>query len=354
MKEFVFILTSLNDPHYRKRVEEFIENGYKVTVYGFKRKGQTLQNLPYNPIILGEIKERSYHARLSLFRTSIKSIAPNCKGKMIFYSSLDVAIFGKLYIDSPYLYEVCDLTELTIGNKLIRNLMSFINRRVIKKSIKTIVTSEGFIEYFGSGLSDKFYLIPNKLSPNIPVFAENERELGTLVRIGFVGVIRFETIYKFIKVCAEYGRNIEVHLYGIYSDGDKWAKKTRELKAANIYYHGKFKNPEDLPGIYENIDMLLCAYTPSLSVMYAEPNKLYEAIYFRCPIIVSENVFLGNKVKHLGVGYTIDSLDERYIVQFLESLNNTDYQRKIEACKAIPQKECLNNNQPFFDFINTL
>lgn len=354
MKEFVFILSSLNDPHYRKRVEEFIDNGCKVQVYGFKRKGQVLQNFSYKPIVLGEIQERNYTARLNLFRTSIKSIAPNCKGKTIFYSSLDVAIFGRIYIDSPFIYEVCDLTELTIGNTLIRNLLSCINKRVIKKSIKTIITSEGFAEHFGKKLKEKFYLIPNKVSPNIPHFIEKNHALTNIIKIGFVGVIRFETIYNFIKVCADYGRNIEVHLYGIFSEGDEWAVKTKELKANNIYYHGRFKNPDDLPNIYENIDMLLCAYTPNLGVMYAEPNKLYESIYFRCPIIVSENVFLGEKVKRLGVGYVINSMNEKSIVQFLESLNNDDYQRKIEACKAVPQEDCLNDNQAFFDYIMTI
>ena len=42
MKEIVFILSSLNDPHYRKRVEEFMDHGYEVTVYGFKREGREL------------------------------------------------------------------------------------------------------------------------------------------------------------------------------------------------------------------------------------------------------------------------------------------------------------------------
>lgn len=354
MKEFVFILSSLNDPHYRKRVEEFIENGYRVHVYGFKRKGQTLPDLPYKPTVLGEIEERNYYARLNLYRTSIKSIAAKCKDKIVFYSSLDVAIFGRIYIKSPYVYEVCDLTELTIGNRIIRNLLSRVNKRVIRKSLKTIVTSEGFIEYFGSQLTEKFYLIPNKVSPNIPASIEKDRRLGDVIKIGFVGVIRFETIYHFVKVCAEYGNNIEVHLYGIYSDGDRWAQKTKNILGENIFYHGSFNNPVDLPSIYNQIDMLLCAYTPCLSVQYAEPNKLYESIYFRCPIIVSENVFLGDKVNRLGVGYVIDSMNEKQIRKFLEGLNDRDYQLRVSACKSISHNECINVNNTFFDFVKTI
>ena len=352
--EFVFILSSLNDPHYRKRVEEFIERGYNVQVYGYKRKGHPMPDLSFSPIILGEIQERNYSSRLKLFKNTIKNIAPSCKGKIIFYSSLDVAIFGRMYIDSPYLYEVCDLTELTIGNSIVRNLLSLTNRRIIKKSIKTIITSEGFSEYFGDKLSHKLFLIPNKISPNVPNSYHKKRQLGEIIRIGFVGVIRFETIYRFIKACADYRQNIEVHLYGIYSEADEWAIKTRELRADNVYYHGPFSNPTDLPTIYDNIDLLLCAYTPSLGVMYAEPNKLYESIYFRCPIIVSSNVFLGEKVKRLSVGYAINSMDEKSIMAFLESLNDVDYQQKIASCKLIPQEACLNDPKLFFEFIDTL
>lgn len=354
MKEITFILSSLNDPHYRKRIEEFQENGYKVTVYGYKRKGQVLPELPYEPVILGEIQERNYKARLNLFRKSIKSISSKCKGKIVFYSSLDVAIYGRMYIDSPYIYEVCDLTELTIKNIVIRKVLSFINKKTIENSIITIVTSEGFIEYFGEKLSKKICLIPNKVSPNIPPSHEKKYHLGEVIRIGFVGVIRFESIYHFVKASAEYGNNIEIHLYGIYSEADEWSNKIRTLQSDNIYYHGPFKNPVDLPNIYKNIDLLLCAYTPSLGVMYAEPNKLYESIYFRCPIVVSDNVFLGEKVKRLGVGYAIDSMNEKAIIKFLKSLNDADYQRKINACMNIPQDECLNKNQKFFDYIKLI
>ena len=64
MKEIVFILSSLNDSHFRKRVEEFMDKGYQVKVYGFKRKGQNLPLLRYTPIILGEIENRNFTARL--------------------------------------------------------------------------------------------------------------------------------------------------------------------------------------------------------------------------------------------------------------------------------------------------
>ncbi len=356
-KDIVFILSSLNDSHFRKRVEEFIDNGYQVKVYGFRRKGQNLSDLRYKPVILGEIENRNFSARLSLFNRSIKGIAKECKGKLCFYSSLDIALFAKLYIKAPYIYEVCDLTELTISNPLLRKALTKVNTSVIKKSQKTIITSEGFAEYFSKLPQNKFYLIPNKVSADMPPFEDKKRELNIdKIKIGFAGVIRFESIYHFVKACADYGKNIEMHLFGIYSDADDWAEKTKQIEKCNenVVFHGRFSNPGDLPSIYEGIDLVLCTYPPTLGVKYAEPNKLYEAIYFRCPIIVSEKVFLGDKVKRLNIGYVIDAMDEEKIKDFLKSLNAYDYQLKVDACKSIPQNDCINRNNDFFKLIESI
>lgn len=92
----------------------------------------------------------------------------------------------------------------------------------------------------------------------------------------------------------------------------------------------------------------------NIGALHAEPNKLYESIYFRCPIIVNEKTFLGQKVQKLGIGYVINSMDEEQITVFLNSFNNEDYKKKIMACECIPQVYCLNINDSLFDYIRSL
>ena len=36
--QIIFIVPSISDSHYRNRIIEFIDKGYTVNVYGFKRK----------------------------------------------------------------------------------------------------------------------------------------------------------------------------------------------------------------------------------------------------------------------------------------------------------------------------
>jgi len=235
--------------------------------------------------------------------------------------------------------------------------LSYVNELSILHSLKTIITSEGFVSYFSNIPSEKFYLIPNKVSHEIPIYEYKKKIFNQKkIKIGFVGVIRFESIYHFVKVCAEYGKNIELHLFGIYSNADEWSKRIKDIaeRYDNVIFHGRFSNPKDLPYIYDSINMVLCTYPPTLGVKYAEPNKLYEAIYFRCPIIVSEKVFLGDKVRRLNIGYVIDAMNEDSIKDFLKNITESDYYKMVKACEAISQNDCLNSNDDFFKGIEEL
>lgn len=356
MKEIVFILSSLCDPHYRKRVEEFVEQGYKVTVYGFKRRNQDMQTFPCSVNSMGEISNFNYYNRIAVYKKAFKKIAPECNGKLCFYSSLDVALFARLYIKSKYLYEICDLTELAIKNNIVRRLLVAANKYYINKSQLTIFTSEGFLDFYKNLSAEKYVVVPNKVSPHCPHFECVERSLENRekIRIGFVGMVRYETTYNFIKVCVENFPNIEMHIYGLYSDGDKYAGLVKSMmgKYENLFYHGKFRNPDELPDIYKEIDLLLCTYTPEPSVIYAEPNKLYEAIYFRCPIIVNSNTFLSRKVKRLGIGYSVNALNSSEVYDLLSGLSAEKYNELYLNCAKIPQSECLNINDEMFEKIS--
>ena len=94
--------------------------------------------------------------------------------------------------------------------------------------------------------------------------------------------------------------------------------------------------------------MLLCAYPPSNGRLFAEPNKLYESIFFNCPIIVSKGTFLGNKVEELGIGFAIDSMNNESITTFLNSLPDMDYVEKVEYCSNYSKEECIDRYDYFF------
>ena len=108
-----------------------------------------------------------------------------------------------------------------------------------------------------------------------------------------------------------------------------------------------------MPEIYNNIDVVIALYdVDSVNVLYAEPNKLYEAVYFKKPIIVSSGTYLAEKVNRLGIGFDIDATDSANIDTFISGLTEQKINKKVMNAEKIDRREAINDNPALFEFIN--
>lgn len=361
MSTIVFILSSSVNQNGIKRIDEFIERGYDVKVYGFNRGVKYSNKSKYTNInILAAFSNNQpYLKRLGIMRKGIKSVLKETEGKDCVYYLIgpDVAMIFTLICDKKYIYEEPDLVHTYINNRYIRNILERIDKRIIRKSILSVFRSDGFPTYhFGNNIPDNCTVITNRLNKDIQRFPIAEKEGINLehIKIGFVGGIRFKSIKNFAQVFCERFPNSEFHFYGIL-DTDKEKQLFKPLeKLANCYFHGSFKNPDDMPSIYSNIDLLLSTYDVEFeNVRYAEPNKIYEAIYFETPIIVSKGTFLGDKVSRLGIGYVVDPLNEEEIVSFVNELTTDSVRERIANMQRIPKEELINRNDSFFRLLDS-
>lgn len=356
--KIVFIINSIKQARCIRRVQEFKDAGYSTEVYAFDRSDDKRKMPDIEARVIGLIQNGSaYLDRLRMMRNVMRELKLDQKGGNVIYYlfSFDVSLaFLSLHPfgNHRYIYEVSDLEELKISNLFIRKMIVFLNKKMMLGAMLNVFTSTGFKDFYRTIPDEKITVVPNRISSLCPATGDIQRSILNInkIRIGFVGIIRYETILHFAKVVANDFPEIELHFYGIISRGDPYALEVEKLceSADNLFLHGAYESPGDLPNIYDNIDFVLSTYPPIPSVIYAEPNKLYEAIYFRCPIIVGKDTFLGRKVENLGIGYVIDAMNENAIKDFLASLNENDYQKKVVGCRAIPQKDCLNTNDEFF------
>lgn len=193
-------------------------------------------------------------------------------------------------------------------------------------------------------------LLENKLNPSILNFEVKPKKVfsSETISIGFVGGPRFDSVYNFIDVfCRKFPQGV-FHIYG-----GPVTEQFEELKKyKNCIFHGFFKNPNDLPEIYSSIDVVVATYdTKFENVRYAEPNKIYESIYFETPIVVSSGTFLADKVKRLGIGFDINAMDDDEVVGFIKGLTAEKLQEKTQKTKAIDKKLTLNVNDEFFGLL---
>jgi succinoglycan biosynthesis protein ExoL len=88
----------------------------------------------------------------------------------------------------------------------------------------------------------------------------------------------------------------------------------------SVFYKGEFKSPEDLEMIYKRISISFVMYDDTdINVRLALPNKLYECMYFKRPIIASSNTFLGKRALDLKIGFIWSQTKMVDLVQYLDS-----------------------------------
>lgn len=359
-KKIVFIVNSLSIQRVIKRINSFVDAGYNVEVYSFVRtdvghNGNVDIRFKYS--VIGEFpNSMPYIKRLFLMHKCIKDIIPSISdgNTLLYLFGLETAIVTTRLTKTPYVYEEADLVHTYIGNWLVRSLLEKKDVNIIKKSQLTVLTSEGFVDYhFGNTPPSNITVVSNRLNPSVlklEMGFKSNFDMNHL-KLGFVGSFRFDSIVNFCKVFVKEYPQHEMHVYGVIDDNNK----DFFSKFDNFFYHGPFKNPDDLPDIYANIDLSLSTYdATTVNARYAEPNKMYEAIYFDTPIIVSRNTFLEKKVSKLGIGFAINALDDKEITSFIDALSDERIYKCINNLKKINKIEAINSSDTLFDQINKI
>lgn len=361
MKRICFILTSIDDSHMLKRASEFQRQGYEVAVCGFKRNRMDDDKDYGFPITnLGLMPRKHYLYRLVFMYRRLKNIRQTVSSDtVIYYIGQDIAMVAQRLFKQSYIYEECDLSFSYIGNRLIQSFLHFLDKRLIKGSVVSVLTSEGFCQYhFGKMKPDNVWIIPNKLDPrclDYPFVKANTTATDRL-RIGYVGKIRFKATLDLLRYASTLS-NCTLHFYGIeqwFSEDDK--RDFHNLcNEGKIECHGRYNSPDDLASIYSQIDLTVATYdVGSLNPKWAEPNKLYEAIYYETPIVVSAGCYLAQVVQQLNVGFVVDTTKESEIERLFSSINQELLREKTEACRKLGKSFCLDDNTSFFEMLKKL
>lgn len=115
-------------------------------------------------------------------------------------------------------------------------------------------------------------------------------------------------------------------------------------KINNVEVHGKFNNG-DKPTIYENIDIINSIYGDfSLEVTTALPNRLYDALLFKKPILASKGTYLGEIVEKYSVGLAVDLGKDDINEMLLEYINKIDINKLYINIDILLEKVMAEQN----------
>ena len=343
----IFLQNSATQPRCHKRFRAFKQAGVEGVVYSFNRNWYNV-NLPQDIKInsLGDLAPGSYFKRIFLYIRKLRPIFQQHKDAIFYCYGQDMAFVAMVY-GKKYVYEESDIMYLEYESSLIRSLMKRLDLYIQKKAIACVFTSQGFVDYLYDKRPEKVFVLPNKLDSYFEDKPRPHRTAGDVnaLRFSFIGLLRYERMMKaFIKVMVERSPKHEFNIWG--DGGDIHKSIIQDLVHAypQVHYHGPFRNPIDLESIYAQTDInFVCYDTTGGNECIAEPNKLYESIFFNTPILVSPNTYLAKVVHMRGTGFIVDCDSEKGINEFFDALTEEELNGIIEACNHVEKSQIIDN-----------
>lgn len=352
MKAIVALISHVPNPRANRRLEQMAEHA-PVELIFWNKGGVSCDLQEINNVNQQEIQIPANRTNpLKRIRATLKfrKIALNrmkqLQPKIVYAERFDMLFIAwSYYISSKYkpriIYEVPDLPSLMVDKRngiktnLIYYAIRFLERIIYKSVTILIVTSELFYEgYFHKYISkDKKVYMPN--IPDLTAFrnynyTKSNKDEFT---IGFIGVVRYKKQIDMLLE-ASVATNTNVLLAGFTEDCFDLEHKADKMP--NVERIGKYNYENDIAMLYNKCDVIYSVYDASmLNVRIALPNKLYESIYCRIPIIVAKETYLGKLVEELNVGVAVDSNDNKDLIEAINKLklDNIYYSSLVNSCK---------------------
>lgn len=359
MARIIFVLGQISQPRCLKRIESIKLRGYEVVIWGFD---YSMYNINLNTSSLNINRFDFKYCKTEKLRNFIKRrnciarlIRSSNKDDLFYFFGFDVAFLAILsFFHNRYIYEESDITYAS-RNIFLFYFLKFIDSVLRKNSLLTIMTSGGFADFFykDGNIPNNIVIQPNKLHPSL----KNSRRISKLLttvsnlKFGFIGLIRYKTIFNFARVIGEFYPNHEFHFWGSSWQQEEVDKIDKLYD--NVYSHGEFRNPNDLESVYSQIDILVVCYdVTNFNTKVAEPNKLYEAIFFCKPIIVSKNTYIERKVLDMGIGYSLDASNYDSIRVLIDGLKLDKLNEIIQTEEKQNINLLIDNSESISDAIN--
>lgn len=346
-------MTHIPDPRMNKRIAAAKLCG-EVEVICVRRASQDIWE-PYHSDVVHEIIDIDLPPAKQLNKRFIASkkyseIAIELlkkKAPQIIYTegldSLNIAVkYKRLNQACTIVYEVADLREIFIEtqqslvSRLVTIAIKFHEKRLFRNVQNLVVTSEKFFDVYYHKLisKDQMIFIPNV--PALEPFINFSKKTNGMFTVGFIGGIRYLNQMKMLVDASE-----NVGCKVLFAGAGGTATEYEEIRLycegkKNIEFTGKYDYTKDIARLYSSVDCIYAVYdADNPNVRIALPNKLYESILCKLPIIVAKNTYLAELIEDWGVGIAVDHNAKSELQRILDQLKNDEkfYSRLVNNCE---------------------
>jgi len=359
-----------------KRLKSFMDVGWSVTGFTFKRTRQQGQFEPFwDNVDLGTLSNGRYFRRLATLASALgKAFSARetlRKADVIYARNLDcalIAIAAGLFAGSRALlcYEVNDIRGVFVRNGLKSKAARWLERIVLNRADWLVTSSPRFkSEYFEKiqGYRGRTFVLENKIYDSADGSIAKAREelsqteqsgQGPIV-IGWFGVLDCHETWNAIREAAsQYGDRVHFYMRGFpeYIE-DEFYSACEAMP--NLEYGGKFNNRVDLPDMYRRVHAV-CGFDfkePGRNSSWLMPNSFYETGAFCRPLLASEGTATAESVLAVGGGWALKLPLTPAFSAFVEGFSWEDWRAKVTALSAVPLSRYAGQDQ-FLQLVSDL
>ncbi len=356
-KQLFFFCPDVTDASTLKRAQQFIDHGYGVMVFGFRR---TRYNMGYEPawphVPLGHTADGRYWHRVRALLGALPIIFGHrylFKNASLFYArnidQLLLALFARLLVMSraPIAYEVLDIPPILMRRGLGSILLRAIERFCLRYIKVLVLSSPGFHRGYYVAVQKyrgPWFLLENKLHPSIADAGRTappcrSQHGGRPWVIGYFGLIRGEQTFELMtRLAKRLEGRVVFKFRGVVTTVDSAHFDAVMKRTPNMEFGGPYLPHKDLEELYRDVDFawaLDLEHTDHNS-RWLLPCRFYEAGYFGVPCLAVHGFEVGSVLERYRIGFTFSPPLEDQMVRFFETLTPGDYDHIRQRLGAVP------------------
>lgn len=338
MTRIAFFGHDAADAAVRRRVQGFMDDGLDVIGFTMRRREDVLTE--WRNVDLGRTFDGAYAQRIASILRGARLAARHKEllagADVIYARNLDMLLTAFLAkrqtgLDIPVIYEALDVHRLLTRKDPLGLSLRAVERALLRQTRRLVVSSPGFLEhYFEVRHAGQFQasLVENRLAAGADYGPRPDRSARRCadeepLRLGWVGVLRCRRSLGLLTEAARrLGPKVRIVLHGTPSLREIPDFHQQIAGLENIRFHGRYRAPEDLAGIYTGLDLVWAGdfMEAGYNSLWLLPNRLYEGGYYAVPAIAPAGTQTAQWINCHDAGFTLAEDLRSTLPDFLQTL----------------------------------
>lgn len=365
MKYKVLLLRSqdiISDSRVLRWEHWFVRKNISYEIVGWDRKNTGIQrvNTQYYRAVAGfQQRVKGIKARVKWNIFLLKYLLRHKNNYKIIHAcdfdtvlpALCMKVFGKIVV-----FDIFDWfsDEVKTGKIFIDKTINLLERFAVSFSDLVIICETGRLRQIGI-IPKRYIVIPNipNFSASIKFLNDDKKAPMESIRISYVGgLVKDRGIEELIQT-AEFMPHIHIDIAG-FGDEKIVNYVTHMAKVCqNIHFYGKVEYREALE-IMNQADILYgMYYTSNSNHVFAAPNKFYESLFLKKPLLTNKGTMVGSMVTECHSGWAIDE-GKAALIKFLKGLTRAQISSVRISDKMLNfiEEENINEHRKYETFIH--